>query len=46
MQCIHDSFDSEVLKIILGSFGVLTIFDNLQLYVEKMAGHRAKRSEI
>ena len=27
IQCIEDTFDSEVLKVILGSFGAFPTFD-------------------
>ncbi len=39
VQCIQDTFDSQVFKVSLGSFGAFLIFDNLvspkQLVVEQ-----------
>ena len=43
IQCIQGTFDTYVVKVILGSFGAFPIFDKL---VSRKRINRAKRSEI
>ncbi len=43
IQCTEGTFDTSVIKVILGSFGAFRFLTSL---ISKMAGRRAKRIEI